>query len=143
MLKEFKKFALKGNMIELAVGVIIGGAFNTIVTSLVNDIVMPILGIFTKNIDFTNLFIALDGKKYETLEAAQKAEAAVITYGAFITNLLNFLIMAFVVFLIVREINKFRDKMTPAAEPTTKKCPRCMSEIHKDATKCPHCTADV
>lgn len=143
MLNEFKKFALKGNMIDLAVGVIIGGAFSTIVTSLVNDIIMPILGIFTKNINFTNLFIALDGEKYETLEAAQKAEASIIMYGAFITNLINFLIMAFVVFIIVRQINKLRDKKAPEAEATTKKCPRCMSEIHIEASKCPQCTADV
>ncbi len=143
MLNEFKKFALKGNMIDLAVGVIIGGAFNTIVTSLVNDIIMPILGIFTKNINFTNLFIALDGKEYETLEAAQKAEASIIMYGAFITNLINFLIMAFVVFIIVRQINKLRDKNTPVEEPSTKKCPRCMSDIHIKASKCPHCTTDV
>lgn len=142
MLKEFKKFALRGNMIDLAVGIIIGGAFTSIVNSLVNDIVMPILSIFTKNIDFTNLFITLDGKEYETLEAAKAAGAATISYGAFITGVLNFLIMAFVVFLLVRWINKFK-KPDPPAAPTTKSCPYCFTDINIKATKCPHCTADI
>lgn len=141
MLKEFKKFALRGNMIDLAVGIIIGGAFTSIVNSLVNDIVMPILSIFTKNIDFTNLFIPLDGKDYETLEAAKAAGAATISYGAFITGVLNFLIMAFVVFLLVRWINKFK-KPEPTVT-TTKQCPYCFTDINIKATKCPHCTADI
>lgn len=142
MLKEFKKFALRGNMIDLAVGIIIGGAFNSIVNSLVNDIVMPLLGVFTKKIDFSNLFIALDGESYDTLLAAQEAEAAVVKYGMFISNIINFIIMAFVVFLIVKWINKLQKPEAPAA-PTTKKCPYCYSDIHLDATKCSHCTADV
>lgn len=141
MLKEFKKFALRGNMIDLAVGIIIGGAFTSIVNSLVNDIIMPILSIFTKNIDFTNLFIPLDGKDYETLEAAKAAGAATISYGAFITGVLNFLIMAFVVFLLVRWINKFK-KPEPTVI-TTKQCPYCYTDINIKATKCPHCTADI
>lgn len=143
MLNEFKKFALKGNMIDLAVGVIIGGAFNAIVTSLVNDIIMPILSIFTSRINFANLFVALNGKHYDTIALAQADDAATINYGLFITGVINFLIMAFVVFLIVRQINKMRERNTPVSEPTTKKCPHCMSEIHLEATKCPHCTADV
>ena len=142
LLKEFKKFALKGNMIDLAVGIIIGGAFTSIVNSLVNDIIMPILSIFTKNINFTNLFISLDGKKYETLEAAKAAEAATLNYGAFLTGVLNFLIMAFVVFLLVRWINKFKKPDAPAA-PATKQCPYCITDINRNATKCPHCTADI
>lgn len=140
MLKEFKKFALKGNMIDLAVGIIIGGAFNSLVNSLVNDIVMPLLSIFTKNIDFTNWFIALDGKSYETLAKA-KEHTATINYGVFLSGILNFLIMAFVVFLVVRWINKLRPVSTEA--PTTKKCPHCYSDININATKCPHCTADI
>ncbi|MBZ2175487.1 large conductance mechanosensitive channel protein MscL [Schnuerera sp. xch1] len=142
MLKEFKNFALKGNMIDMAVGIIIGGAFNGIVNSLVNDIVMPILSIFTKRIDFSKLFIALDGKKYATIEAAQKANVATLNYGTFISGVLNFLIMAFVVFIIIKWINKLR-KPAPVAEPTTKKCPYCYSEVHIDATKCPHCISDL
>ena len=103
---EFKKFALKGNMMDLAVGVIIGGAFNSIITSLVNDVFMPVISLFTGKIDFTNLFIALDGGAYKTLEEAQTAGASVLAYGSFITALINFIILAFVVFLIVRALNK-------------------------------------
>lgn len=142
MLKEFKKFALRGNMIDLAIGIIIGGAFSGIVNSLVNDIVMPGLSFFTKRIDFTNLFIALDGKEYATLEAAKAAETATINYGLFITGVINFVIMAFVVFLLVEWMNKLRKADVPAA-PLTKKCPHCISDIHVDATKCPYCTGDV
>lgn len=140
MLKEFKKFALRGNMIDLAVGIIIGGAFNSIVNSLVNDIVMPLLGVFTKNINFSDWFIALDGGNYDTLAEAEGV--AVVKYGLFLSNILNFIIMAFVVFIIVRWINKLRKPEAPAA-PTTKKCPYCYSDIHIDATKCSHCTSDV
>ncbi|WP_097014582.1 large conductance mechanosensitive channel protein MscL [Anaerocolumna aminovalerica] len=143
MLKEFKKFALRGNMIDLAVGVIIGGAFNGIVTSLVNDIIMPILSIFTGSLDFSNWFIAVDGKFYKNIQAAQAANVATINYGVFITGVLNFLIMAFVIFIMVRQMNKLREKNAPVAEPTTKKCPHCLSEINIKATKCPYCTSDV
>ncbi|MDF2610925.1 MAG: hypothetical protein K0R92_2399 [Lachnospiraceae bacterium] len=143
MLKEFKKFALRGNMIDLAVGVIIGGAFSALVTSMVNDIIMPILSIFTKNIDYSNLFIALDGKDYESLDAAKAAAAATINYGSFLSGVINFLIMAFVVFLFVRQINKLRAKNEPAAVPTTKQCPHCLSDININATRCPHCTSEV
>lgn len=143
MFNEFKKFALRGNMIDLAVGVIIGGAFNAIITSLVNDIIMPILSIFTAQIKFADLFYALDGKKYATLADAQAEAVATINYGAFISGLINFSIMAFVVFIIVRQINKMRTKNAPVAEVTTKTCPHCLSDINIKATKCPHCTADV
>ncbi len=142
MLKEFKKFALKGNMIDLAVGIIIGGAFNGIVNSLVNDIIMPLLGIFTKRINFNNLFLPLDGKKYDSLADAEAAEAAVIKYGAFLSGVLNFLIMAFVVFLLVKWINKLK-KPEPTLAPTMKKCPYCFSDIHIQASKCPHCTGEI
>jgi large conductance mechanosensitive channel len=142
MLKEFKKFALRGNMIDLAVGIIIGGAFTGIVNSLVNDIVMPLLSILTRNIDFTELFISLDGKHYESLEAAKIAKAATLNYGTFLSGILNFIIMAFVVFLMVRWINKLK-KPELEATPTTKKCQYCLSDININATKCPHCTSDV
>ena len=142
MLKEFKKFALRGNMIDLAVGIIIGGAFSGIVNSLVNDIIMPILSLLTKNIDFTNLFLALDGKHYDTLELAKEAGVATVNYGTFISGVLNFVIMAFVVFMLVRWINKMK-KPEPAAIPTTKQCPHCFTEINIKATKCPSCTADI
>lgn len=144
MLEEFKKFALKGNMIDLAVGVIVGGAFNSIVNSLVNDIFMPVLSLFTGKLDFTNWFIALDGNKYMTIADAQEAGAATLNYGNFISGVINFIIMAFVVFLIVKAINKLK-KEEPAApaEPTTKKCPFCKTDIPLEATKCPHCTSTL
>lgn len=141
MLKEFKEFALKGNMIDLAVGVIIGGAFNSLVTSLVDNIIMPIISIFTGKIDFSNLFLALDGNEYATLAQAQSAGAATLNYGTFITGLLNFLIMAFVVFLIVKAMNKLRTRNEVPAAPTTKTCPHCKSEVHIEADRCPHCTS--
>ena len=147
MLQDFKKFAVKGNMIDMAVGVIIGGAFNGLVTSLVNTVVMPALSVFTGKLDFSQMFIAMDGVKYESLAAAQEAGAAVVQYGNFISQIINFVIMAFVVFLFVRTINKMREKdAAPApapAAPTTKKCPHCLSEIPIEATKCAHCTSDL
>lgn len=144
MFKEFKKFALKGNMIDLAVGVIIGGAFNSIVSSLVNDIIMPVLSLFTGKLDFANWFIALDGNTYMTLAEAQEAGAATLNYGNFISGIINFVIMAFVVFMLVKGINKMKNEEAPApAAPTTKKCPFCKSEIALDATKCPHCTSNL
>ena len=145
MLKEFKEFALKGNMIDLAVGVIIGGGFNTLVSSLVNDIVMPFISLFTGRLDFSNMYIALDGNSYATLEAAKEATST-IAYGSFITGLINFLLTAFVVFVVVKQMNKLhRKKEEPAApaKPATKVCPHCMSEIHIKADKCPYCTSDV
>lgn len=145
MLKEFKEFALKGNMIDLAVGVIIGGGFNALVSSLVNDIVMPLISIFTGKLDFSNMFIALDGNSYATLDAAKEATATV-AYGSFITGLINFLITAFVVFLVVKQMNKLHRKQEASAAPagpTTKICPHCRSEIHIEADKCPFCTSDV
>lgn len=144
MMEEFKKFALKGNMIDLAVGVIIGGAFNSIVSSLVNDVIMPVLSLFTGKLDFANWFIALDGNTYMTLAEAQEAGAATLNYGNFISGIINFVIMAFVVFMLVKGINKMKKEEAPApAAPTTKKCPFCKSEIALDATKCPHCTSNL
>lgn len=143
MLKEFKKFALRGNMIDLAVGMIIGSAFTGIVNSLVNDIIMPVVSIFTGKVDFTNWFISLDGSDYPTLEAAQTAGAATFNYGSFISNVINFIIMAFVVFMFVKLMNRLSHKEEAPAAPTTKKCPYCQSEISIEATRCPHCTSDL
>lgn len=142
MLKEFKKFALRGNMIDLAVGMIIGSAFTSIVNSLVNDMFMPVVSLFTGKVDFSNWFLSLDGSHYATLEAAQAAGAATLNYGMFLSNVLNFLIMAFVVFLFVKGMNKLRKK-EEAAPATTKKCPFCKTEIALDATRCPHCTSEL
>lgn len=145
---EFKKFIMRGNVIDLAVGVIVGGAFQAIVKSLVDDVVMPVISLATKGINFADLFIALDGGEYATLAAAQEAGAATLNYGNFISAILNFIIMAFVVFLLVKGINSVAEKTKKPAEeapaaPTTKKCPYCKSEIDIDATKCPNCTSDL
>lgn len=145
---EFKTFIMRGNVIDLAVGVIIGAAFQAIIKSLVDDLVMPVISLATNGIDFSNMFISLDGNEYETLAAAQEAGAAVFAYGNFINAIFNFLIMAFVIFVLVRTINKLRDKAAKKEEvveaaPTTKKCPFCKSEIDIEATKCPNCTSDV
>ncbi len=146
---EFKEFIMRGNVIDLAVGVIIGGAFQKIVSSLVDDIIMPVISLLTKGIDFANLFIQLGGEeKYQTLEAAQEAGVATLAYGNFITAVINFLIMAFVIFMLVKGINKLHNigkKKEPAAEeePTTKTCPFCKSEIAIDATRCPNCTSEL
>ena len=146
-LKEFKDFISKGNVIDLAVGVIIGGAFSGIVTSLVTNIVTPLISILTGKIAFADLFIALDGNEYATLEAATEAGASTINYGLFIQGVINFLITAFVIFLMVRFINKIRNinkkEEVVKAAPTTKVCPFCKSEISIDAVKCPHCTSDI
>ncbi len=142
MLGEFKKFALKGNMIDLAVGIIIGTAFTGIVNSLVNDIIMPVLSLLTNRIDFADKFIALDGEKYATLADAQAQGVATINYGLFISGVINFIIMAFVVFLLVRWINKLK-KPEPVAAPTTKECPFCKTQINVTASKCPNCTSDM
>ncbi len=145
---EFKKFIMRGNVIDLAVGVIVGGAFQAIVKSLVDDIVMPVISLATKGLNFTNWFYALDGNTYATLEEAQAAGAAVISYGNFISAVINFLIMAFVVFLLIKGINAVADRAKKKEEvveeaPTTKECPFCKSEIAIEATRCPHCTSQL
>jgi large conductance mechanosensitive channel len=140
MLREFKKFAMRGNVVDLAVGVIIGAAFNGIVNSLVNDIIMPPLGFLTKRVDFANLYFNLSGGNYPDLAAAKAAGAVTINYGAFINNFINFLLVAFAVFLIIRYINKIKDKFDKDEEATTKECPFCVSVISVKAKKCPSCT---
>ena len=142
MLKEFKEFALKGNVMDMAIGVIIGGAFGTIVASLVADIFNPILGMITGGVNFADLFVSLNGEHYDTLAAAQEAGAPVIAYGNFIQTIIQFLLLAFVVFLFVRAINKMR-KPDPDAPPTTKECPYCKSEIAIEAVRCPNCTSEL
>lgn len=149
LLKEFKEFAMRGNVIDLAVGVIIGGAFQKIVTSLVNDLVMPLIGLITKGSDFATKFIALDGGEYASIEEATAAGAALLTYGNFIAAVIDFLIMAVVIFLLVKGLNtlaglgKKKKEVVEEPAPTTKICPYCKSEIAIDATKCAHCTSDV
>ena len=143
---EFKKFIMRGNVLDMAVGVIIGGAFQAIISSLVNDIIMPVITLLTGGIDFTNWFVSLDGTHYDTLAAAQEAGASTLNYGVFITAVINFLLMAIVVFLIVKAMNKAADKVSKKKEDapkTTKICPFCKSEIDKDATRCPHCTSEL
>lgn len=143
MMKEFREFAARGNVVDLAVGVIIGAAFGKIVTSLVNDIVMPPIGIIVGRIDFKNLYVALNGQHYATVADAQKAGVATINYGAFVNTVLEFLIVAFVIFLMVRQINRLK---TPAPTPATvdaRDCPFCVSRISTKATRCPNCTSDL
>ena len=149
MLKEFKEFAMRGNVIDMAVGIIIGAAFGTIVTSLVADILMPPVGLLLGNIDFGNLFIVLkEGAKvagpYASLAAAKAAGAVTINYGFFINTVISFLIVAFAVFLLVRNINRLkRQEGAPPAVPTTKECPYCISTIPIKATRCSHCTSEL
>ncbi len=146
---EFKKFIMRGNVIDLAVGVIIGGAFQKIVNSLVNDIVMPLISLITGGIDFNNWFVALGEGDFATVADANAAGVATLNYGTFIGTALDFLIMAFVIFLIIKAINTISDRLKKekseeeAPAPTTKVCPYCKSEIDIAATKCPHCTSDV
>lgn len=146
--KEFKDFISKGNVIDLAVGVIIGGAFSGIVNNLVTNIVTPAISLLTGKVSFTDLFIALDGGEYATLAAAQEAGAATLNYGLFIQAVIDFIITAFVIFLLVKGINKIRslgkkEEEVVEAAPTTKVCPFCKSEISIDATRCAHCTSEV
>lgn len=146
---EFKEFIMRGNVMDLAVGVIIGGAFQVIVNSLVNDIIMPVITLVTGGIDFKNWFFALDGGSYGTLAEAQAAKAATLNYGVFLTAVINFLIMAFVIFLLVKAMNRLADlsylrkKEKEEDTPSTKICPFCKSEIPIDAVKCAHCTSNV
>lgn len=147
---EFKEFVMRGNVMDLAVGVIIGGAFQSIVSSLVSDVIMPVVTLVTGGIHFENWFLAMDENHYATYEEAKAAGAAVIGYGTFLTAVINFLIMAFVIFLLVKGMNKLSEANPLAKKggeeesaPKTKTCPFCKSEIPVDATKCAHCTADM
>jgi large conductance mechanosensitive channel len=145
MLKEFKEFIMRGNVIDMAVGIIIGAAFGTIIKSLVDDVIMPPIGLLLGNIDFSNLFAVLKAGKvagpYETLVAAKAAGAVTINYGFFINTIITFLIVAFCVFLLIKNVNKFRREAP--AEVTTKECPYCISTIPIKAQRCPHCTSEL
>jgi large conductance mechanosensitive channel len=143
MLKEFKAFVMRGNVMDLAVGVIIGGAFGKIVSSLVNDIIMPPIGLLLKGVNFSDLFISLNGQAYATLAEAQAAAAPVLTYGNFIKNIVDFLIIALVIFLMIKAINKTKKPAPAAAEPTNKECLHCFSTISIKATRCPNCTSEL
>ncbi|MNI40231.1 Large-conductance mechanosensitive channel [compost metagenome] len=144
MLKEFKEFAFKGNMIDLAVGVIIGAAFGKVITSIVNDLIMPPIGLLLGRVKFNDLFISLNGTTYTTLEKAKEAGAPTLNYGQFISTLLDFLIVAAVIFLVIRQISKFRKKDTPPPKAAVvKECPHCLSEVPIKATRCKFCTSEL
>jgi large conductance mechanosensitive channel len=142
MLKEFKQFIMRGNVIDLAVGIIIGGAFGKIITSLVDDIIMPPFGMLFGKVDFTNLFLSLDGNSYASLAAAKTAGAATWNYGLFINALINFLIIAFAIFLLIKQVNRMQ-KPAAVEEPKMKDCPHCQTAIPLKATRCPHCTSQL
>ncbi|MCM2266001.1 MAG: large-conductance mechanosensitive channel protein MscL [Desulfuromonadales bacterium] len=149
MFKEFKEFAMRGNVLDMAVGIIIGGAFGTIISSMVNDVLMPPIGLALGNVDFTNLFIVLkDGTKavapYAALADAKAAGAVTINYGLFINSVVSFVIVAFCVFMLIRTMNRLkREEAAAPAEPTTRDCPFCYSAIAIKASRCPHCTSEV
>ncbi len=144
MLKEFKEFAMRGNMVDMAVGIIIGAAFGTIIKSLVADVIMPPIGLLLGRVDFANLFIVLNGKgaSYATLAEAQAAGAVTLNYGIFINTIISFVIVAFAVFLLIKNINRLK-KEEPAPDPTTKECPYCLSVIPIKATRCGFCTSEL
>lgn len=143
MLKEFKEFALRGNVMDMAVGIIIGAAFGKIVSSLVEDVMMPPIGRLLGHVDFSGLFINLGDKSYETLSAAKAAGAATLNYGIFLNTIINFLIVAFAVFLVVQQVNRWTKKAAAPAAPTTKECPQCAMAIPIAAKRCGHCTAQL
>jgi large conductance mechanosensitive channel len=144
MFKEFKEFAMKGNVMDLAVGVIIGAAFGKIVTSFVNDVLMPPIGLLVGQVDFSNLFINLSSTPYASIAEAKAAGAATLNYGLFVNNVIDFLIVAFAVFLMVRQLNRLSRKPEPApAAATTKECPHCLTTIALKASRCPNCTSQL
>ena len=144
MLKEFKEFAMRGNVLDMAIGIVIGAAFGKIVTSFVKDILMPPIGLALGRVDFSSLFISLSSQTYATLAGAQEAGAPTINYGVFLNTVIDFLIVAFAIFLLVRQVNRLKRKEeTVPPAPTTKECPRCFASIHIRALRCPHCTSEL
>jgi large conductance mechanosensitive channel len=148
MFKEFKEFAMKGNVVDMAVGIIIGVAFGAIVKSLVSDVIMPPIGLFLGNVDFSNLFIVLKqgptAGPYALLSEAQKAGAVTINYGVFVNAVINFIVVALAMFLVVKNMNRLSQKQeAPPQQPTTRECPYCLSVIPLNATRCAHCTAEL
>ena len=148
MMKEFREFAIRGNVIDMAVGIIIGAAFGPIVGSLVGDVIMPPIGLLLGNVDFSNLFVILkDGAvagPYVSVAAAKAAGAVTVNYGTFINTIINFVIVAFAVFMMIRVINKLkREQPAPVVAPTTKECPHCFSTVHIKAVRCPNCTSNL
>ncbi len=144
MIKEFKDFIMRGSVIDLAIGVVIGAAFAAVVNSLVNDIIMPPIGFLLGGVNFNDLFISLDGQEYASLTVAQEAGAATINYGLFINAIITFLIVSFIIFLIIKSVNSMQrqEEEAPAAT-TTKECPFCLSEIALEASRCPNCTSQL
>lgn len=145
MLREFKTFVMRGNVLDLAIGVILGGAFGKIVTSFVQDILMPPIGLMLGGVDFTNLFINLGSGTYETLAAAQEAGVPTLNYGLFLNVVIDFLIVSFAIFMVIRAVNRMQrqPEEAPAAAPTTKECPYCKTQIAIEATRCPNCTSQL
>jgi large conductance mechanosensitive channel len=142
MLKEFKEFVMRGNVMDLAIGIVIGAAFGKIVTSFVSDVLMPPVGLLLGKVDFTNLYINLSGTHYPSLAAAKEAGAATLNYGVFLGAIVDFLIVAFVIFLVIKQINRFKRKQEEPA-PSTRECQFCASSIPIKATRCPHCTSEL
>lgn len=144
MVKEFKEFIMRGNVVDLAIGVVIGAAFGKIVTSFVEDVLMPPIGLALGKVDFSNLFLNLSGKDYPSVAAAKAAGAATLNYGIFVNHVINFLIIAFAIFLLIKQVNRLQQPApAAAAAPTTKECPLCLSVVPLKATKCAHCTAEL
>jgi large conductance mechanosensitive channel len=144
MWKEFKEFIMRGNVMDMAVGIIIGAAFGKIITSFVNDVLMPPLGLLLGKVDFSNLFIALSGQSFATLEEAKKAGAVTLRYGLFINTIIDFIIVAFAIFLMIKQVNRLKKQPEAApAAPATKECPYCLSVIPIKAIRCPHCTSEL
>ena len=145
MFKEFKEFAMRGNVLDMAVGIIIGAAFGKIVASLVDDVLMPPIGKLLGGVDFTNFFVSLTGQTYASLAAAKAAGAATVNYGLFLNSVINFLIVAFAIFLLVKQVNRLQAPVPApvAAAPATKECPHCLSTIPAKATRCPQCTSQL
>ncbi|HAF61756.1 MAG TPA: large conductance mechanosensitive channel protein MscL [Anaerolineaceae bacterium] len=143
MLKEFKEFIQRGSVIDLAIGVILGSTFGKIISSLVNDIIMPPIGLLIGKVDFSNLFVTLSGDSYKTLQDAQNAGAVTLNYGVFLNQVMEFIIIALVLFIVIKQINRLNQSKTEPIKATTKNCPYCYTEIPLQATRCPHCTSKL